>query len=87
MSSIQRINTIGDEENQFSLTIGGVTKSVTRAEMAQLNNPTKIKERLEELFGMPLPNVWPHINRGDPFSGVVIATGENPPDVWPEDEQ
>lgn len=85
MPSIQRINTVGDEENKFSLTIGGVTKSVKRSEMAQLNNPTKIKERLEELFGMPLPFIHPHINSGDPFV-VVIATGASPPDVWPEDE-
>ncbi len=86
MPSITRIRTIPGEVNEIEIDIDGQTIALTRAEIVTLTTPAAMRGRLEELFGGPLPEIHIHRNAGAPANGYAVATGPNPPDVWPEDE-
>ena len=83
MPSINRVSTIADQANALSLTINGREISLAKSDIhSPLNTPGKRRQKLEELFGAPLPNVHIHRNRN---GSIAVATGAEP-SVWPEDE-
>ncbi len=86
MVSITSIKTIPGEVNEIEIDIDNQTIALTKAEITLLATPAAMRGRLEQLFGGPLPNIHIHRNRGNPANGYAVATGKNPPSVWPEDE-
>ena len=85
MTSFRRIRSLKPKLGtltRITVEIGGKSFSVNQNTLRLFKTGEQAKAALEQFLGYPIPDIWFHINRDGTWA---VATGANPPEVWPED--
>jgi len=68
--------------NMITVVLDGRKYDVNRNTLNRFANGAELKAVPEKFLGYAVPDIWFHRNRSGTWA---IATGANPPAVWPED--